>query len=113
MVSDIATTEIGTSVAITNRLDDYARQARGAFSDNTVRAIGADTAVFSSWCAGQGLAALPAPPERWRPSLMWWPRAGSRQTVRRYVASTAHDRPRPPHSVSWRSSASWPPLMTG
>ncbi len=35
---------------IAERLDAYARDAQGAFADNTVRALQADTKVFADWC---------------------------------------------------------------
>ena len=38
----------------------YAKDAQGAFAPNTVRALRADTAVFSAWCHTAGVLALPA-----------------------------------------------------
>lgn len=35
----------------------------GAYSDNTLRAYRSDFRVFTAWCSGAGLSALPAAPE--------------------------------------------------
>lgn len=48
--------------ALIARLEDYAQAARGAFADNTVRALGADIRVFAAWCRANGQAILPASP---------------------------------------------------
>ena len=45
------------------RLNDYARWADRAMSENTKRAVKADTAVFSAWCSERDLNPLPADPE--------------------------------------------------
>lgn len=44
------------------RMEDYARAAAGAFADNTVRALAADSRVFAAWCRANGRQVLPAPP---------------------------------------------------
>ena len=44
------------------RLEDYARASAGAFADNTVRALGADSRVFAAWCGAKGHRVLPAAP---------------------------------------------------
>lgn len=45
---------------LVEQLEDYARAAQGAFADNTVRALGADSRVFAAWCRANGHAMLPA-----------------------------------------------------
>jgi len=91
MSSEIAiSTETGTAVAIADRLADYARQADGAFSENTARAIRADTAVFAAWCAERGLGTLPAAPETVSALIDAMAEGRKPATIRRYVASIAH-----------------------
>ena len=53
--------EAGEGVA--DRLADFVRAARGAFSANTERAVRSDLAVWGAWCAARGVCALPAAPE--------------------------------------------------
>ena len=36
--------------ALAERLQDHAHQARGALAENTVRALRADSGIWSSWC---------------------------------------------------------------
>ena len=48
---------------IAARLDEHARQAHGALTPETERALRKASAAFSSWAAAQGLPALPATPE--------------------------------------------------
>ncbi|MFB0488751.1 hypothetical protein ABIE45_001337 [Methylobacterium sp. OAE515] len=45
------------------RLEQHARAARGAFADNTLRALAADSRIFAAWCREAGRAMLPATPE--------------------------------------------------
>ena len=89
MSNDIQTTA-STAVTIADRLADYARQADGAFAANTARAIKADTAIFSAWCADQGQAALPAPPDAVASFIDAMATEKKPATVRRYVASIGH-----------------------
>ena len=49
--------------AIARNLANYQRRASRALSENTMRALKADTGVFSGWCAGNNLNPLPADPE--------------------------------------------------
>lgn len=42
------------------RLVTYLKEARGAFSDNTERAVRSDVEIFTDWCEARGLRALPA-----------------------------------------------------
>ena len=53
--------EAGQSLA--DRLAEFVRAARGAFSANTERAVRSDLAIYGAWCAARGLGALPAAPE--------------------------------------------------
>lgn len=79
---------IGTG-AIAAKLESYKAAARGALSENTLRALRADSAVFSRWCADQGLSPLPATPE----AVAGFLDAHSDRapaTLRRYIASIAH-----------------------
>ena len=113
MASEVATTrdvgaEAAQGQALAN-LAQYADEARGAFARNTERAIRADTAVFSAWCASRGEAALPAAPrtladfvdamqeeardgdpvpDGGTPQKPKGPRKPA--TIRRYVSSVAH-----------------------
>jgi hypothetical protein len=41
----------------------HAEAARGAYADETRRALRGDIALFTRWCAGTGLMPLPAYPE--------------------------------------------------
>jgi integrase len=72
-----------------NALTQYAERARGAFSPNTERAIKADTAIFTDWCAGRQLAALPASPDTIVVFVDNQAQTKAPATVRRYVASIA------------------------
>lgn len=47
---------------LVERMEDYALAAAGAFADNTVRALGADSRVFAAWCRSNRLQVLPAAP---------------------------------------------------
>ena len=49
--------------ALAEQLGAFVRAASGAFSSNTERALKSDLAIFSEWCAGHGMRALPARPE--------------------------------------------------
>ncbi len=71
------------------RLEDHARAAAGAFAPNTVRALAADSRVFSAWCAGQGRDALPATPETVAAFVDAMAEVRAPATVRRYCASIA------------------------
>ncbi|WP_237482780.1 tyrosine-type recombinase/integrase [Lichenibacterium dinghuense] len=75
--------------AIRARLEDHAREAAGAFAPNTVRALAADSRVFSAWCAGQGRDALPAAPETVAAFVDAMAEVKAPATVRRYCASIA------------------------
>lgn len=76
--------------ATVESLAQYAHDARGAFSQNTVRAIKADTAIFGAWCSEQGVSPLPATPETVSAFIDAMGASKAVATIRRYVASIAH-----------------------
>lgn len=78
------------NAALAARIRDYQDKARGAMAANTEKALRADTAVFSAWCAGHGAEPLPAPPETVAAFIDAQAEAKAPATVRRYVASIAH-----------------------
>jgi integrase len=88
--------ELTTAVATTTELAHanllrYAEEAQGAFAPNTVRALRADTAVFSAWCHTAGMPMLPAAPQTVADFIDAMRAAGKRPaTIRRYVSSVAH-----------------------
>ena len=71
------------------QLEAYARAARGAFSNNTERAIRSDLAVYAKWCTGRGIAGLPATPADIAAFVDAMAVSRAPATVRRYVASIA------------------------
>ena len=88
-VVETGKTPIGAEV-IAERLEDYARQAEGALSPNTMRAVKADTALFTSWCSERGLGTLPALPDVVAAFIDAMAADRKPATVRRYCASIAH-----------------------
>ncbi len=75
--------------AIATALAQHAHAARGAYAANTERALRADTAVFTGWCAAAGLASLPAEPDTIAAFVDAMGDVKTPATVRRYVASIA------------------------
>lgn len=69
------------------RLEDHARAARGAFADNTVRALAADSRIFAAWCREAGRAVLPATPETVAAFIDAQSETKARATVERYRSS--------------------------
>ena len=65
------------------------RDAAGALSDNTVRAIKSDLAVFAAWCRERGLTPVPASAATLAAFVGDMAEARAPATVRRYVASVA------------------------
>ena len=65
-------------------------EMRGALSAATERALRADSAIFTEWCAAAGRRSLPAEPATLAAFIDAM--AGTRKpaTIRRYVASIAH-----------------------
>lgn len=58
---------------------------------HTVRALRADTAVFTAWCTSAGVPALPASPHGVADFVDAMRAAGKRlATIRRYVSTVAH-----------------------
>jgi len=91
MASEITTTSFAATELAHANLERYAAEARGAFAPNTVRALRADTAVFTAWCAAAGVPALPASPQAVADFIGAMRAAGRRPaTIRRYVSSVAH-----------------------
>ena len=76
--------------AISRRLAEHARHAKGAYSRNTERAVRADTALFSRWCSDHGLDTLPATPETVVRFIDDMASKRAPATVRRYLSSIAH-----------------------
>ena len=76
------------AVALAN-LRRHADQARGAFAANTERALRADVAVFSGWCASAGLRDLPAGPATVAAFIDAMADLKAPATIRRYVSSIA------------------------
>jgi len=90
MADELTTTVAATDLAHANLLR-YAAEAQGAFAPNTVRALRADTAVFSAWCYTAGVPMLPAAPQTVADFIDAMRAASKRPaTIRRYVSSIAH-----------------------
>jgi integrase len=90
MANELTTTSITTELAHAN-LARYAKDAQGAFAPNTVRALRADTAVFTAWCDTAGVPALPAASQTVADFIDAMRTASKRPaTIRRYVSSIAH-----------------------
>jgi len=90
MANELTTTAASTDLAHAN-LARYAKDAQGAFAPNTVRALRADTAVFSAWCHAAGVPALPAASQTVADFIDAMRAASKRPaTIRRYVSSIAH-----------------------
>lgn len=74
---------------LAERLDGYARAARGAFADNTVRALHADTRVFADWCRANHRQNIPASSETVVAFIDAMSQLKAPATVRRYRSSIA------------------------
>ncbi|SFM05657.1 site-specific integrase [Methylorubrum salsuginis] len=74
---------------IIERLEQHARAARGAFADNTVRALAADSRIFAAWCGQAGRAMLPATPETVAAFIDAQGETKARATIERYRSSIA------------------------
>lgn len=75
---------------VTERLAEYAANAEGAFSHNTLRAIASDTAHFTSWCSQIGLEALPATSDTISRYIDEMSTEYAPATVKRRLASIGH-----------------------
>lgn len=69
------------------RLVTYLKEARGAFSDNTERAVRSDVEIFTDWCEARGLRALPASAQTVALFIDTMAKVKAPATVRRYVYS--------------------------
>lgn len=74
---------------LAERLEQHARAARGAFADNTLRALAADSRIFAAWCRENGREMLPAAPQTVTDFLDAQAKLKSRATVERYRSSIA------------------------
>ena len=72
---------------VAEQLGQFVRAARGAFSDNTERALKSDLAIYAEWCAERGERALPAAPETVAAFVDAKAELRAPATVRRYVTS--------------------------
>ena len=70
-------------------LKRHADYARGAYATNTERALRADVAFFTRWCASAGLAPLPAVADTLVRFIDAMGVTKSPATIRRYVSSVA------------------------
>ncbi len=74
---------------IADRLIEHAEAARGAYARNTERALRADVAVFTAWCADANRLAMPASFETVAAFIDAMAACRTPATVRRYVSSVA------------------------
>ena len=72
---------------VAETVDACLRNAAGAFSDNTVRAMKSDLAVFAGWCRERGLTVVPATAATTAAFVGDMAEVRAPATVRRYVAS--------------------------
>ena len=78
-----------TGAAIADRLVEHAQDARGAYAPNTERALRADVAIYTGWCASVGHVALPGSFETVAAFVDAMAEVKKPATVRRYVSSVA------------------------
>ncbi|NHN89867.1 tyrosine-type recombinase/integrase [Acetobacter conturbans] len=79
------------SPRIVETLKRYATHARGAFSEQTIRAIRSDTRIFFDWCGVSNITPLPATPEAVAGFVDAMAAEGKAPaTIRRYIASIGH-----------------------
>ena len=79
------------SRALDHRLAAYTEMSRGAYSQNTLRAVRSDTSIFATWCAETGNAyGPPASPETVAGFVDAIGETRKPATVARYVASVDH-----------------------
>lgn len=93
MAQDITTPTGGDLIdadAIAARLARYAEQSRGAFSNNTTRAIASDTRIFQAWCTDAGQGYVPATSDTVAAFIDAMGESRKPATVARYVASIDH-----------------------
>jgi hypothetical protein len=80
----------GPDQPIAANLRAHAEAARGAYADETKRALRGDVALFTRWCAGTGLMPLPAYPETVAAFVDFMAISRAPASVRRYVSSIAY-----------------------
>ena len=80
---------VDREATLAERLGQFVRAARGAFSDSTERALRSDLAIYAGWCAKRGERALPARPETVAAFVDAMAEERAPATVRRYVTSLA------------------------
>jgi len=91
LASGVHSTTGAPTAPVQANLTRYAAEAQGAFAPNTVRALRADTAVFTAWCQTSGVPALPAASQTVADFIDAMRAAKKRPaTIRRYVSSIAH-----------------------
>jgi integrase len=75
--------------ALRTHLQRYAAAARGAFADNSARALRADLALFTAWCRTAGLLPLPATAATVAAFIGAMAAIRAPASIRRYVSSIA------------------------
>lgn len=75
--------------AVALALAQHAHAARGAYAPNTERALRADVAAFTGWCAAAGFTALPASPGTVAAFVDAMANKKAPATIRRYISSIA------------------------
>ena len=75
--------------ALGQRLVTYLKEAHGAFSENTERAVRSDVEIFTDWCEARGRTALPATTDTVVSYIDAMAQIRAPATVRRYVFSIA------------------------
>jgi site-specific recombinase XerD len=76
-----------TEAMIWVNLEKYAVDARGAFAENSKRAMKSDVRLFTDWCSQQGHKAMPASPDVIAAYVDAAAASKAPATVRRYCAS--------------------------
>ena len=87
MLSEIADPAAAITLALA--LAQHAHAARGAYSQNTERALRADVAVFTGWCVTAWRLSLPAAPGTVAAFVDAMGEEKAPATIRRYVSSVA------------------------
>ena len=81
--------EAAPDTGLGERLSAYLKDARGAFSENTERAVRSDVEIFMDWCETRELSALPASTQTLVSYIDAMAKRRAPATVRRYVFSIA------------------------
>ena len=89
VVNDLVRIDPAADVVALANLDQHARDARGAYSTNTDRALRADVVIFTRWCSDKGATSLPAFPEAVAAFVDDMGESKAPATIRRYVSSVA------------------------